>query len=193
MDGEYTVCSGYDFAKEGAIRNEGSTFNSSNMSQLWRTVWNFKGPRALKMFLWRACNNILPTKENLYRGKIIDDSKCAICGGDTETLGHVTWSCAAARDVWLENMKSIQKCISDKIDFRQLYEKLCERLKEEDFQRFTFVSRQLWFQWNKAVFEGEFLSPVQVNQIANDQLENYKMAEQEQRNSGGVHISTEVP
>jgi hypothetical protein len=52
------------------------------------------------MFLWRACNNILPTKENLYKKKIIDDPKCAICGGDIETLGHVIWSCTVARDVW---------------------------------------------------------------------------------------------
>lgn len=46
---------------------------------------------------------------------------------------------------------------------------------------------------NKAVFEGEFLSPTRVNQIATDQLENYKRAEQEQRDHGGVHLSTEVP
>jgi hypothetical protein len=52
------------------------------------------------MFLWRACNNILPTKENLYKKKIIDDPKCAICGGDIETLGHVIWSCAVPCDVW---------------------------------------------------------------------------------------------
>ena len=98
------------------------------------------------MFLWRACNNILPTKENLCRRKISNDPKCPLCGGDTETSGHFIWSCAAARDVWQENMKPIQKCTSDEIDFGQLYEKLWERLEEEDFQRFAFVARQLWFR-----------------------------------------------
>jgi hypothetical protein len=120
------------------------------------------------MFLWRACNNILPTKENLYKKKIIDDSKCAICGGGIETLGHVIWSCAAARDVWQENMKSIQKSTNDKIDFRQHFEKLYERLEDKDFQRFDFVARQIWFRRNKAIFEGKFLSPVRVNQIATE-------------------------
>jgi hypothetical protein len=38
-------------------------------------------------------------------------------------------------------MKSIQKSTSDKIDFQQLFEKLYERLEDEDFQRFDFVAR----------------------------------------------------
>jgi hypothetical protein len=94
----------------------------------------------LKVFLWRACNNILPTKDNLFRRKISDDPQCPLCGGDTETLGHILWSCGTARDVWLENRKPLQKCTSDEIDFGQLYHMLEERLDAEEFQRFAFVA-----------------------------------------------------
>ena len=33
---------------------------------LWQGIWNISGARVVKMFLWQACNNILPTKEKLY-------------------------------------------------------------------------------------------------------------------------------
>jgi hypothetical protein len=49
------------------------------------------------------------------------------------------------------------------------------------------------FDGKKAIFEGEFLSPVQVNRIATDQLENYKKAETEKRSSSGASISTGTP
>ena len=192
-NGDYTVRRGYHFAKEGVDRNEGSTSNSSNMSHLWQTLWNFKGPGALRMFLWRACNNILPAKDNLYKRKIIDDPNCAICGGGPKTLGHVLWSCPAAYDVWLENMKSIQKRSSEEIDFRQLFELLYDRLEDEEFQRFVFVGRQLCFRRNKAIFYDKFLPPIRVNQIATNQLENYKKAKLEQRSNSGASTSTGLP
>jgi hypothetical protein len=70
--------------------------------------------------------------------------------------------------VWLENRKPLQKCTSDEIDFGQLYHMLGERLDAEEFQRFAFVARQLWFRQNMVVFGGEFTSPSRVNQIATD-------------------------
>ena len=66
-------------------------------------------------------------------------------------------------------------------------------MEDEDFQRFAFVARQLWFRQNKAIFYDEFLSPVQVNQIATDQLETYKKAESEQRSHSAASTSTGVP
>jgi hypothetical protein len=35
--------------------------------------------------MWRACQNILPTKDNLVKRKIIQDPLCPICGLEPET------------------------------------------------------------------------------------------------------------
>ena len=120
-NGEYTVMSGYHFAKKKANKNERTSSDSSNLSQLLNVVWNFKGPRALKMFLWRVCNKILLAKENLYKRKNDTDSKCPIYSNDIETLGHIIWSCLVSRDVWPENVMSIQKRTSDEIEFCELF------------------------------------------------------------------------
>jgi hypothetical protein len=192
-NGHYTVRSGYHFAMEGVDREEGCTSDSSGLSQLWQKVWNFRGPRALKMFLWRACNNILPTKENLYKRKIVDNPQCDICGADTETVGHILWSCVAAKDVWLENMKPIQKSTSAEIDFQHLFVQLFDRLVGKDFQRFGFVARQLWFRRNKVIFDDEFLSPARVNQTATTQLEDFNLAEVTQAQTREAITTVGVP
>jgi hypothetical protein len=58
-----------------------------------------QGPKVVQTFLWKACQNILPTKENLYRRHITQDSLCPICGREDETHVHIMWNCLSARDV----------------------------------------------------------------------------------------------
>lgn len=50
-NGEYSVRSGYHLTKEHQDGLGGSTSNYNQFTQLWRTVWNFRGARAVKMFL----------------------------------------------------------------------------------------------------------------------------------------------
>lgn len=86
--GDYSVRSGYHMAKENSAIAEGSTSNPSQLKHLWRMVWNLKGPRAVKMFLWKACSNILPTKSNLFKRGIVKDQFCPICETEIETIGY---------------------------------------------------------------------------------------------------------
>jgi hypothetical protein len=88
----------------------------------------------VKLFLWQACNNILPTKEKLFKRKIIDDPLCPVCCREVETVGHALWSCSAARDVWLESNVSIQKSCSEEDAFGNILLKLCDRLQIKDWE-----------------------------------------------------------
>jgi hypothetical protein len=64
-------------------------------------------------FLWKACNNILATKKNLFKKGIGLDSKCPICASEAETLEHLLWSCHSAMDAWTERNKKLHKCCYD--------------------------------------------------------------------------------
>lgn len=85
-NGEFSVRSAYHLAKECEEVDKGSCSNGENMSALWKAVWRVKCPRVVQNFLWKACNNILPTKDNLYKRGITADSNCLICERDTETV-----------------------------------------------------------------------------------------------------------
>jgi hypothetical protein len=97
--GECSVRSAYHLAKELGAREECGCSSIDSMMPLWKQIWRIDVLRVVRIFLWQACNNIIPTKENLFKKRITDDPLCPICGLDVETVGHILWSCTAARDV----------------------------------------------------------------------------------------------
>jgi hypothetical protein len=106
----------------------------------------------------------------LFKKRITDDPLCPICGLEVEMVGHILWSCAAARDVWSECKACIQKCCSEEVDFRIVLMKLMDKLEVKDFELVVVIARQIWLRRNKLVFEGEFTPLKRVFTIASDQL-----------------------
>jgi ribonuclease HI len=155
----------------------GSTSDSQELSNLLQKIWEIKGPRVVKMFLWKACNNILPDKENLFKRKCVNDPLCVICGLQVESVGHVLWSSASAKDVWLECCRRIQKSTSDEDDFLNIFEKLMGKLETEEVSFMACVARQVWLRRNKVVFGEELQSPSKVIQLATVQMEAFTEAE----------------
>ena len=56
-------------------------------------------PNKVRMFMWRAYSNILPTKYQLQARGIGRVDVCDLCGG-YETSGHILWGCKVAGEVW---------------------------------------------------------------------------------------------
>ena len=57
-------------------------------------------PPKVRHFAWRACKDILPTKENLMRRKVLLDGQYKVCHGDVQSSGHIFWDYAFIREVW---------------------------------------------------------------------------------------------
>jgi hypothetical protein len=65
--GEFSVRNAYHMEKElQAIRRCGSS-RKGVREAVWNIIWKLKVPNAVKMFIWKACNDLLPTKMNLLR------------------------------------------------------------------------------------------------------------------------------
>jgi hypothetical protein len=183
-NGVYSVRSGYHLAKEGAQRDEASCSSWKSNEELWRLIWRLRGPKALQMFIWRACQEILPTRENLQRRHILSDPMWPVCGVAVESVGHILWNCQSAKDVWLECPTAIQKTTSDEVSFREVVQKMRDRLDGADFLLFATVARQLWFRRNIVVQGGVFQSPTMILRQAREQLESYKTVGTRDRNMG---------
>jgi hypothetical protein len=67
--------------------------------EVWKMLWSLKIPNVEKKILWRACHDILQTRSNLHRRKIIDDPGCPLCGLENETAFHILWQCPSAMDI----------------------------------------------------------------------------------------------
>jgi hypothetical protein len=127
--------------------------------------------------MWKACNEILPIKGNLYRRGITSDARCRICELEVEIVGHSLWSCTFTRDVWLESPPWIQKCMTYEDTFMNIFLKLHDRLGEGDMQLIATIAREIWLRRNKFVFDGIF-TPSTVIRSAKDQVEGFAAANQ---------------
>ena len=88
--------------------------------RVWKVLWKLKVPNKIKVFGWRACCNILPTRVNLTRKQIIEDNKCEACKAELEIVVHALWNCGAAQDIWAGCSVRLQKCCGGQVDMLQL-------------------------------------------------------------------------
>jgi hypothetical protein len=114
------VQSAYHFEKGMVESCKGCSSNMEASSLIWKKVWNVKCLRVVKSFLWKACNNILPTKGKLHKIGVTQEPMCPICGMKPETMGHSLWMCSSAKYFWLECPPRIQKCASDDDTFTNI-------------------------------------------------------------------------
>ncbi|KAL0355208.1 UNVERIFIED_CONTAM: hypothetical protein Sradi_3967700 [Sesamum radiatum] len=54
-------------------------------------------PNKVKVFVWRAIRNILPSMSNLQKRKMLEVADCPLCGYGIETLIHTFLRCTFAR------------------------------------------------------------------------------------------------
>lgn len=98
-DGVFSVRSAYHLGMEIRDRFRGGSSTMAQGQDLWKILWNLHVPNTVKHFLWRACNNLLPTMANLLQRKVVTDSKCPCCEREEESVIHALWCCPAAQDV----------------------------------------------------------------------------------------------
>ena len=97
---------------------------------VWKKLWKLNIPPKVRMFTWRACSDILPTKVNLARKKIQVDPKCTTCTQQDETICHVLWQYSLARNIRALVRGKIQKSSSSAENFFDLTAQMMDRLSK---------------------------------------------------------------
>jgi ribonuclease HI len=175
-NGVFTVRSAYHLARETLSSSQGECSKVSSHVRLWKKLWKLNLPMSARQFLWRACTNSLPTKENLFRRKITSDPLCPFCGLYTESTGHILWSCESAMAVWMEGGRQIQKLVIAESDGLELFEKLSDALEDDVLELVVVLARKIWLRRNSFVFSGVLSSPQQLVKAAKDSLSDFQNA-----------------
>jgi hypothetical protein len=150
--GVFSVRSAYHMGMEIKKRKNGCTSKAEDRHNVWSTLWSLGVPNTMKIFLWRACNDLLPTKCNLFRRNIVKDNNCPCCLRERESGLHALWTCPAAQDVWGGGLVIFQKCAFLGDTFMQLVEFCLDRLNTEELSLMAVISRRIWLRRNKFVF-----------------------------------------
>lgn len=98
--GGYSVKSAYHiaFQRKGNDLNRGGS--SRNCNTIWKVIWGLKVPPKVRLFLWRACKNIIPVRDNLSRRGMGSDHSCPLCSFEKETVFHALIAYPAVLATW---------------------------------------------------------------------------------------------
>ena len=100
-NGKFSVHSAYTVATRlSSDSNNGTSSDMGLSRQFWKRLWALPLPHKTRHVAWRACRNILPTKVNLLKRKVVQDNLCDGCRLEVETTGHTFISCLRACEVW---------------------------------------------------------------------------------------------
>lgn len=124
------------------LKTEEWTECSSGSSgiEVWTKLWRMKVPSKIKVFGWRACQNILPMRVNLARRKIVENDYCELCKRAPENGIHVLWERGVEQDIWAGSSVKLQKCAQGQGDVLQLFVELLTRLSSEEFELFLILA-----------------------------------------------------
>ena len=138
-----------------------------------------KVPNKIKIFGWRACHGILPTRLNLAKRNIIAETFCPICLQSPENEVHVIWECPVAQDVWAGSRMKLQKCPLGQPDMVQLFLYLLHRLETEEMELFLVQAWMLWGQRNSVLHGGKLKDPGWLNKRAVEWLEEFAQVQEQ--------------
>jgi len=95
-DRSFTVKSGYNMLREQAtayfaMENPSSSHHTPR--KLWNALWKMQTSPKVMIFIWNVCQNAIPSKENLWKRKILPDPICDLCCESMETVEHLHLLC----------------------------------------------------------------------------------------------------
>ncbi|KAL0423850.1 UNVERIFIED_CONTAM: putative ribonuclease H protein [Sesamum radiatum] len=151
--GSFSVHSAYHLA----VSLEDSPCSSSHAaleSAWWRKVWQVRIPNKVKVFVWRACQNALPTGANLHKRASISQVVCPLCGDDFEDVIHVLLCCPFARQVWgmVPLAANIRDCAKTRVLLRM--QSVASQVDAKPFGLFTCVCWGIWWLRNRCAMVG---------------------------------------
>ncbi|GLT59332.1 hypothetical protein SLA2020_321580 [Shorea laevis] len=173
-NGNYTVRSGYHQAI--CMRNHSVDPSSSTTSFRGRQIWVLNIPEKVRLLVWSAYRDILPTMMNLQRKRVAVDLECPMCHMDIETVNHCFMACPVARAVWLGSPLSLRVSELHADNFAGFFEAMTATLGSEQLELFCILCWKLWSCRNEALWEGKTMEPRQIIAKALSFLQEYSTA-----------------
>ncbi|XP_023908471.1 uncharacterized protein LOC112020143 [Quercus suber] len=71
-DGNFIVKSAYKVARS-LLKNEDWASSGGGVNRVWAAIWKLRIPNKMKVFGWRVCHDIHPTKRNLKKKRVLSE------------------------------------------------------------------------------------------------------------------------
>ena len=151
--GRYSVRSGYRLAleAEGNHESKGNSSGSHSSSSFWNSLWRLNIPNKIKLFMWKAILDIIPSNFNLFCRKIPTSPICPICQKCEETGLHILWKCNLSKKLWANIGWNFSN--TNPSSFSGLFEYVISSLTIEHVELFCYICWLLWNERNNVVHD----------------------------------------
>lgn len=172
-DGVYSVKSGYKLLMEFDEVNEPAV-NVTFVNELkssWNAIWKLQVPNRIKLLMWRAGSDFLPTKVNLTKRMLLTETTCTQCNQGPEDTLHALWTCPQLSLVWQVLFPELISASSSCSSFLSVIKLAHQRSKR--FDLFAWTVSLIWLRRNK-VRLGEDATPLsRIPPMASDALQEF--------------------
>ncbi|RYR56284.1 hypothetical protein Ahy_A05g022025 [Arachis hypogaea] len=166
-DGNYSIKTGYYAARRTEQSdNHRNPSTSEDKREIWREVWRMEVPQKIRMFLWKACQDILPVGSNLYKRKIASDPKCQICLKSPETVEHALLLCDWARATWFGAEGQWTPTVKTVTSIGNWIVECIKKLRagggenqERGISKLGFLMWEIWKTRNNKMFQQQEVNP----------------------------------
>nr|POF18424.1 putative ribonuclease h protein [Quercus suber] len=158
-DGSYSFKSGYRLLMEQEETAMSGTRNDGVNSNVWKAIWSLQVPNRVRILLWRAGINSLPTKVNLVRQKILNEDVCTECKAQPEDTLHALLTCSKLKDMWNIQFSRLMAVTGSCSSFLEILEHVSK--DKSSFEQFAMTISEVWQRRNRARV-GETVVPVHV-------------------------------
>jgi hypothetical protein len=150
--------------RENLLDGRGGTSSIQQEMKDWTSLWNIKVPSKLKNFIWRLCNESVPTAEVLHHRHMATSSSCSFCSAE-DSWKHALIDCVAARCVWSLSSEELVEVMCDNLSLnaKNWVFKMHEILPHDDFTRMVVTLWAIWRARRRAIHEEIFDSPLQTH------------------------------
>ncbi|XP_024178363.1 uncharacterized protein LOC112184337 [Rosa chinensis] len=161
--GSFTVKSAYWIACSQVLQNVlVSTSNGDPYKELWRKLWKAQVPGKVLICAWRACCNLLPTRERLSTKGYEGELRCLLCNYLIEDTAHLFCKCPLAQSLLSQPPLQLQNSLLPQIHFKEWMLEHALKLKMEDFEKLLMLIWGLWTNQNSKLWEDTSGSAIDI-------------------------------
>lgn len=150
--------------RENWLENVEGPSDTNAEEKKWTSIWQIRVPSKLKNFLWRLCQDSLPTSDMLNHSNMSTTSVCTIysAGGSWR---DALINCTMARCVWaLAPEETVEHmCANGELSAKEWLSLMHETLSRSEFTRMVVTLWAIWKARRKAIHEDIFQSPLSTH------------------------------
>ncbi|KAL5565829.1 hypothetical protein UlMin_028993 [Ulmus minor] len=148
--GHYTVRSGYWLANKGRSVPSSSTVS---LNSWWKRLWRLRVPAKIRIFIWKAFYNWIPSSVNLANHGVPSQKRCLICNEANDTTLHALWGCKVLDPLKEMCDSFINFKIPPQCDLKEFLLSANDGLSLDRLEFLCILLWRIWFRRNKWIHE----------------------------------------